>query len=725
MLITNLLRDGTTVFTGTYCLSKTPLIQYLQQPLNPAGLALSSATNALVLATTSQRSEAEKAAALGLATLFLCVIAKPLATRTTILLNPYAIVQLAAFQTLLQVTVYGLYKLAQHFTVSVSFDPTSADDIKKISVSELGTHKAELESSMVEKWDTFNLNMQAAFNVMLDENGQSTLPFTNYTRVAPLSAKELEVFQKFVGEHATKKEQSQVLFDHDLPPPKQFDFLPDPAPETASTSTLSPSQLLWYHQAFREKLAPIAQKDAFTLAFYEADLLPPSNAFFTSLPIPSSADKVSNVQAHYFVNYDHHHPEVFEKLTEDKQVVLNEIFTKAGKAPYLLKKPEEPPIESSSWSTAKKVMIYGGCALAVIALIAVPAYFLMHQATPVSPVQTNHTDEPCFPPIEEPAPTLPKSTLPQVDNSTICFPHEKPAASPFQSLSDDIPQENFRIDLSHLITPKYEPTPANQSISILYPSLESRYAVCTPDQEPLPPLIAPTVVRQEFPQEDTRFDFRHLITPKYEPTPANQSISLLYPSLESRYAVCSPDEKPTTSLTAPPVIRQEFPQDTRFDFRHLMKPKYEPNPANQSLSVLYPSLESRYTVLPIEETHILPPPFSPQDNFYLIDTSFNLRFTKSTRITPPNSNRIENPQPYSLNTLAFVAFPIVTAIVAIYDLFSNCAHRKHPAGSNSSTLVPYSPQRESTDGFNTVFKKVHTTACDTFNCFEEQLAKQT
>ncbi|MCB0407661.1 MAG: hypothetical protein KDD34_05605, partial [Bdellovibrionales bacterium] len=63
MLISSSLLDGVMLCGGTYCLSKTSWIHSLQHPLNPSGLALSAASNTLVLAATSHRSEIEKAAA--------------------------------------------------------------------------------------------------------------------------------------------------------------------------------------------------------------------------------------------------------------------------------------------------------------------------------------------------------------------------------------------------------------------------------------------------------------------------------------------------------------------------------------------------------------------------------------------------------------------------------------------------------------------------------------
>ncbi|MCP5490683.1 MAG: hypothetical protein H7A42_06190 [Chlamydiales bacterium] len=725
MLISSSLLDGVMLCGGTYCLSKTSWIHSLQHPLNPSGLALSAASNTLVLAATSHRSEIEKAAAIACATLFLCAIAKPLATRTTILLSPYAAIQLAAFHGILKVTIYGIYKLAQHFTVS--FNPSTVDDIKKIPKSDLGTHKAELERSMVEKWDSFNLNMQAAFNVMLVENGQAPLPFTNYTRVALLSEKELKVFKTFVGDHLTKKEQSQVLFDHDLPPPKQFDFLPDPTAETVSLTTLSPRQLLWYHQAFSSKLVSPAQTAPFTLAFYEADLLPPSNAFFTPLTIPSSANEVSKNQAHYFVNYDHHHPDTFGKLTEEKQIVLNEIFVKAGKTPYSLNKPKEPPIETSSWSTAKKVMIYGGCALAVIALIAVPtaAYFFARQTAPLSPLDSESLDQPCFLPIAvDQKPPLPKQPFTHFDNSTICLPHEKPVVpqnisspipqlntlfhpnfplAPFNASSpespiiqEEFPQNPFRIDLSRFIKPYYEPTPANQSISVLYPSLESCYAICSPDEKPLP------VINTEFPIQQLNTsslsaspDIQDEIQTQQE-LPFHIDIALeklLYGNrilreIHKKFEMQREVDLLTCSSNDTPFPQEHF----WIDLRHLIKSVYEPTPPNKSISILYPSLESRYTFRsPVEK------PLHEEFPSSLLALSSQVLFTKSTNsdVSPFTTYRppvdLENQHSFSWESLSLLAIP--SLILFIDHLFNNLAHRGNEARPDSFPITVHNKNR--------------------------------
>ena len=674
MLNAQLFIDGAAFFAGTVGLSKTPFATSIQRPFNLSGFAISSATNAFAFAATSQRSEAEKAAALACTTLLLCLIAKPLAQRTTILLSPYAAIQLTAFHALLKVTLYGIYKLAKHFTVSVSFNPTTTEDIKKIAVSQLGTRKAELERSMEEKWDTFNLNMQAAFNVMLVENGQTALPFTNYTREALLSEKELQVFQDFVGDHAKNKEQSQVLFDHDLPPPKQFDALPDLSPTTADIPTLSSSQLLWYYQAFCKKLAPEAQVSPFTLAFYHADLLPPTNAFFTPLPIPSNADKVSVNQAHYFVNYDQHHPEAFDKQTEKEQAILNEIFVKAGKKPYSLKKPEEPPIESPSWSTAKKVMVYGGCALAIIALVAIPtALFLMGPTTPITPSQEDHSqreinkitsvfndtiplieDQP-LPLVnqssvslaEEPSPLpiyfpLPQEQLPEAHKiadvyDAPCFPEV-----PCPPTHEIFPQEKFKIDLSHLIPKPYELTPPDRAVSLLYPSLESRYAVCSPDEKPQQPLVPPPVTHEMFPQETFKIDLSHLMPKPYEPTPPDRAVSLLYPSLESRYAVPSPDEKPLS-------------------------------PTNHSLTPIDLNTFQPHEELSRPYVHELP------------QLPNHLNFVHQT-ITSPYSLPQANPASYSWKYLSLLAVPIGAVIAGITKIAS-CLLRKPPRKKESRQLV--------------------------------------
>lgn len=697
MLISSSLLDGVTLFAGTYCLSKTSWIHSLQQPLSPSGLALSAASNTLVLAATSHRSEIEKTAALACATLLLCAIAKPLLTRTTIQLNPYAAIQLAAFQGILKVTIYGIYKLAQHFTVS--FNPSTVDDIKKIPKSDLGTRKAELERSMVEKWDSFNLNMQAAFNVMLVENGQAPLPFTNYTRVALLSEKELEVFKTFVGDHLTKKEQSQVLFDHDLPPPKQFDFLPDPTAEMVFLTTLSPSQLLWYHQAFSSKLVSPAQTAPFTLAFYEADLLPPSNAFFTPLPIPSFANVVSKNQAHYFVNYDHHHPDAFEKLTEEKQIVLNEIFVKAGKKPYSLNKPKEPPIETSSWSTAKKVMIYGGCALAVIALIAVPtaAYFFARQTAPLSPLDSESLDQPCFLPIAvDQKPSLPKQPFTHFDNSTICLPHEKPVVP--QNISSPIPQPNtlfhpnfplapfnasspespiIQIDLSRFIKPYYKPTPANQSISVLYPSLESRYATCSPDEKPLPVI-------------NTEFSIQQLNTSSLSASPDIQDEIQTQQELPFHIDIALGKLLYGNRILR--EIHKKFEIQREADLSHPIKPDYEPTPLNQSISILYPSLESRYAIRAPDEK-----PLHEEFPSSLPILSPQVLFTKSTNsnVSPFTPYRspvdLENQHSFSWKFLSLLAIP--SLILIVDHLFNNPAHRENEARPDSFPVTVHNKNR--------------------------------
>ncbi|WP_420420869.1 hypothetical protein [Simkania sp.] len=357
-----ILGESAALFASTFALSKTPLISWLNTPSTLEGLALctgvqacaSAASDTLNQIYNEERDTTYKVAfqIAGLVSSFalLTALAKPIATRTGMALNPYALLQLTAFHGIVKAIIHVGYEFAQSFSALKGI--SSLDDMKQIPATELGTRKKQFEDDKTETWDTYTLNMQAEFNAQLKANSQTLLPFTSLKTDGNLSKEELEVFTEVVGDKPTV-EQAQVLVAHDVPPPKGCDVVPGTLASSVKVDDLSETALRWYHSAIcqmseekRHELSS-AQCKAFASAFYKLDLTSPGPRFALDT-IPTSADGISKTQANYFFAYHLSHPTDYLNLEPKQQMVLREIFIAAGEAPWPITAPKKEDLETQS-----------------------------------------------------------------------------------------------------------------------------------------------------------------------------------------------------------------------------------------------------------------------------------------------------------------------------------------------------------------------------------------
>ncbi|WP_420421779.1 hypothetical protein [Simkania sp.] len=357
-----ILGESAALFASTFALSKTSLISWLNTPSTLEGLALCTGVQACASAASDVANQiyneegdttykvAFQIAGLVSSFALLTALAKPIATRTGMALNPYALLQLTAFHGIVKAIIHVGYEFAQSFSALKGI--SSLDDMKQIPATELGTRKKQFEDDKTETWDTYTLNMQAEFNAQLKANSQTLLPFTSLKTDGNLSKEELEVFTEVVGDKPTV-EQAQVLVAHDVPPPKGCDVVPGTLASSVKVDDLSETALRWYHSAIcqmseekRNELSS-AQCKAFASAFYKLDLTSPGPRFALDT-IPASADRISKTQANYFLTYQLSHVTDYPNLEPKEQMVLREIFVAAEIAPWPITPPKKEDLATQS-----------------------------------------------------------------------------------------------------------------------------------------------------------------------------------------------------------------------------------------------------------------------------------------------------------------------------------------------------------------------------------------
>jgi len=310
--------DASTFFAGSL-MSKTTLFNWLKGPMTIKGLALCSGVNALSIAAADHWSPSQRKSALTLATLalntaFVCVLAKPLARYTSIVIGPLAAMQLTCFHVVIKVTTFGAYQMARHYYHSFSFGKfKTLQDIKTLSSNNIGACKVYFEKHEP-IWDALPIKIQAAFNVLLGKSGLSALPFTNFSGKDRLSPDELRVFLNSL-ENTLSDGQMEVLYRN----------------QSAKTIGL-------YHELFLK--TPIAlspqQQQHFARYFFNHNLPPPTETFLLTLSIPAAAASITSTQALYYLKS---FGESFASYPLNEQVILHAIFAKC-KVSKPLRDPE-------------------------------------------------------------------------------------------------------------------------------------------------------------------------------------------------------------------------------------------------------------------------------------------------------------------------------------------------------------------------------------------------
>lgn len=336
-----------------------------------------------------------------------------------------------------------------------------------------------------------------------------------------------------------------------------------------------------YHQFFSNADVGLSetQQTYFAKIFYDHSLPLLHDTFLPTLAVPLSEKSVDTVQSSYYCSYYDCYPTKFDSHSLNEQVLLNKILTKGG-SPRVLREPEPSEIDSlstdaleyfrafyendpSKWQakgdtyqlalnaalkdqgmdpltipekpmpTWQKVgfAVVGCLFLLGVGYALASSRTRTPQLNPTPPQPEGSSDQHTdtiqleeqlnagptivgsqeHTPQLDPLPAQPKDAsdqpvktkqleeqiipLPvcglnppsQIDNST----HANGSSTLFNPRSPSVhmkpfefPQQRFKIDLSRFIAKPCEPTPPNRAVSLLYPTLESKYRVCFPDEKP-------------------------------------------------------------------------------------------------------------------------------------------------------------------------------------------------------------------------------------------------
>lgn len=295
-----------------------------------SGLAATSLINALSIQAiefleTPEQKTAQVIVGLVLGTCLINLLAKPLVKGITI--NPFATVQLAGIHLIIKTTAYAAYQLTlNHYEKWRYGTFNSFDDLKNLTPTQVGKSKAYFEKHP-SIWNKYSFKLQAAFNLLLQENNLETLEFTNCSKNTTLNDRELAVFLGTLDEEATLTEkQFQVLKTHETP---------------ANTKL--------YHQFFSKADIDVNEEQQvhFAKVFYDYSLPPPYDTFLPSLDFPPAKDAVDEVQALYYRSYFECYPSEFDSLPLNDQFLLNVIFEKCG-PPHTLREPKLSELDSLS-----------------------------------------------------------------------------------------------------------------------------------------------------------------------------------------------------------------------------------------------------------------------------------------------------------------------------------------------------------------------------------------
>jgi len=176
--------------------------------------------------------------------------------------------------------------------------------------------------------------MQAAFNVILDEQGKPIIPFSAMpSEQDEFTTAELELYAKpLYQSYDITKEQSQLFFNHHIEPPEAYlpqELLPQmEIADATKVPSLSEAQIRWYHQiciAGGAQNLKKEQYEAFARRFYELAFSPPSGQFIFEFDLPITADGFLTIEQslyYFFYCAARQH----EKLSLPDQVSLHAVL---------------------------------------------------------------------------------------------------------------------------------------------------------------------------------------------------------------------------------------------------------------------------------------------------------------------------------------------------------------------------------------------------------------
>ncbi|WP_420421766.1 hypothetical protein [Simkania sp.] len=332
--MTNGLRNSfytTTIDSATFFASSLLCKSFMPN----SGLAVTSTINALSIQAVKylgspDQKTVQTIAGLVLGTCLINLLAKPIAARTTITISKSATLQLAGIHLVIKTTAYAAYQLAMtHYERWRYGTFNSFDDLKNLTPAQVGRSKAYFEKHP-SIWDNYSFKVQAAFNLLLQENDLETLDFTNCSKNTTLNDRELAIFLASLDDEETLTEkQFQVLKAH----------------ETSANTHL-------YHKFFSEAGIEVSEEQQvhFAKTFYEQSLPPPYDTFLPILDFPTAKDTIDAVQALYYRSYYECYPAEFDALSLNNQLILKGIFDKCGPS-RTLREPEIDELNSLSKET--------------------------------------------------------------------------------------------------------------------------------------------------------------------------------------------------------------------------------------------------------------------------------------------------------------------------------------------------------------------------------------
>lgn len=599
--------DSATFFAGSLL---------LKSPMPTNSLATCSLLNALsvqgihYLGKPDQQT-AQVIAGIALGTLLVNLFAKSLASRTTIVINQIAALQLAGFHLVIKTAATATYQLALAHYEKLRYGTFgSIEDFKKLTPADTGRSKAYFEKHP-SVWDTLSFKEQAAFNLSLQENTLPPLDFTKCSKETTLSDQELAVFLSSLDETTLTDNQFEVLKAHNNPK--------------------------LYHQFFSNADVDLSapHQTYFAKIFYDHSLPLPFDTFLPPLSVPTSEKSVDTVQASYYCSYYDCYPTKFDSHSLNEQVLLNKILSKGG-SPRVLREPEPGEIDSlstdaleyyrdffksdsSKWqakgntyqSTFNAALKDQGMDLLTIPEKPMPTWqkvgiaafgclFLLTVGYAIASSRTRTHQLDKLPPQPEDSPDQQPETI-QLEEQQTAGPAIDGSRKHTPQLDTSPSQPDASLD-PHTDTIQLEEQTHPLSVceqNDLSQIDNSTFANAS--STPLNPLSASDYIDAfKFPQEKFKIDLSRFIPKSYEPTPPNRAVSLLYPSLESRHAVCTRNEES-------PITHQEF--------SHQVYTPYQPFPSYSSHRITSTAL-----VIPQQQplSHELPKDGSGANSKWLV-----------------------------------------------------------------------------------------------------------
>lgn len=365
--------EGASFLTSSLVLSQTSLLS----ELSPQGMAVCTAVNVLTQTVARQWGLAAKVTGLLVGALWTSALAKPLTALTSFVITPLGVAKLAAVHITIQISIYAIPKLLGVFERSQTMRNTQTNEqIQKISNNQLGRYRASFEKEQEKTWDTLSLNLQASFNARLKKQELELLPFTSST-----------------FDEDWTKEQMQILFEQGIARPEGCNVVPKLDFNHLNIAELNRAQFEWVHVYLMQNETSLTPQQCQLLghAFFRLNLPLINDQFLVRLPLPPSADAVTEIQAKYYSELFATYPDYFDRLPRKQQELMNQIFTKAGTEPWEIEEPDS----GRSMSTLAKVILVGFAVIVLGGVACQGAMYLAGNAQRMNP-HTCETDTPFY-----------------------------------------------------------------------------------------------------------------------------------------------------------------------------------------------------------------------------------------------------------------------------------------------------------------------------------------